>query len=159
MRLMTLVVSVTQIHTGSAENIIPDTAYINGTIRSFDKDVQQMVWTRLSEIVDGQAASYGVTATLRIDQGYPATVNDPDRVEFAAEIAREIAGEAPVITTRDREMGAEDFSFMLNERPEPISFWDRAKPRDCITPVLISTTRWHPSALRSLPVLSNGRNR
>ena len=112
-----LVVSVTQIHTGSAENIIPDAAYINGTIRSFDRGVQQMVWTRLRAIVDGQAASYGVTAQLRIDEGYPATVNDADRMAFAADVARDVAGEAPVVTDRPREMGAEDFSFMLNERP------------------------------------------
>ncbi|WP_306114760.1 MULTISPECIES: M20 aminoacylase family protein [unclassified Roseovarius] len=115
--LQDLVVSVTQIHTGSAENIIPDTAYINGTIRTFDGDVQQMVWTRLREIVEGQAASYGVSADLRIEQGYPATVNDPDRVAFAAGVARDVAGEAPVVTDRTREMGAEDFSFMLNKRP------------------------------------------
>ncbi len=112
-----LVVSVTQIHTGSAENIIPDTAYINGTIRTFDGRVQEMVWDRLREIVDGQALSYGVTAELRIDRGYPATVNDPERMEFAAGVARDVAGEAPVVTDRTREMGAEDFSFMLNERP------------------------------------------
>lgn len=115
--LQDLVVSVTQIHTGSAENIIPDTAYINGTIRTFDGQVQQMVWGRLREIVDGQAASYGVAAELRIEQGYPATVNDPDRVAFAAGVARDVAGEAPVVTDRMREMGAEDFSYMLNERP------------------------------------------
>ena len=112
-----LVVSVTQIHAGSAENIIPDTAYINGTIRSFDTAVQQMVWTRLRDIVDGQAASYGVSAELRIEEGYPATVNDAARVEFAAGVAREVAGEAPVVTDRTREMGAEDFSYMLNARP------------------------------------------
>lgn len=112
-----LVVSVTQIHTGTAENIIPDAAYINGTIRSFDPKVQQMVWRRLREIVDGQAASYGVQAELKIDEGYPATVNDPERVTFAADVARDVAGEAPVVTDRQREMGAEDFSFMLNERP------------------------------------------
>lgn len=112
-----LVVSVTQIHTGSAENIIPDTAYINGTIRSFEREVQQMVWTRLREIVEGQAASYGVSAKLRIEEGYPATINDAERVAFAARVAREVAGEAPVVTDRPREMGAEDFSYMLKARP------------------------------------------
>ncbi|MEO3413016.1 M20 aminoacylase family protein [Roseovarius sp. CAU 1744] len=112
-----LVVSVTQIHTGTVDNVIPDTAYINGTIRTFDPDVQQMVWTRLREIADGQAAAFGVSAELRIEEGYPATVNDAGRVAFAAEVAREVVGEGQVVTDRTREMGAEDFSYMLNERP------------------------------------------
>lgn len=112
-----LVVSVTQIHTGSAENIIPETAYINGTIRTFDAAVQQMVWTRLQEIVDGQAASFGLEAELRIERGYPATVNEAKCVEFAAEVASEVAGEANVKADRNREMGAEDFSYMLEKRP------------------------------------------
>lgn len=112
-----LVVSVTQIHTGSADNIIPETAYINGTIRSFDPGVRQMVWRRLKEIVAGQAASYGVAATLGIEEGYPATVNDPARAAFAADVAREVAGEGAVTADRPREMGAEDFAYMLNARP------------------------------------------
>lgn len=115
--LQDLVVSVTQIHSGSAENIIPEEAYVNGTIRTFDPEVQKMVWTRLEEIVAGQAASYGVEAELRIVRGYPATVNDAGKVAFAAKVAAEVAGEGAVSTQRSREMGAEDFSYMLNERP------------------------------------------
>ncbi|VAV87850.1 Amidohydrolase family protein [hydrothermal vent metagenome] len=112
-----LVVSVTQIHTGTAENIVPETAYINGTIRTFDVEVQQMVWTRLHEIVAGQAASFAVEAELRIDRGYPATVNEAECTEFAADVAREVAGEAHVEADRSREMGAEDFSYLLEKRP------------------------------------------
>ena len=112
-----LVVSVTQIHTGSAENIVPETAYLNGTIRTFEADVQRMVHQRLREIIAGQAASYGVEAGLRIDIGYPATVNTGRCVAFAAEVARDVAGSAPVETDRPREMGAEDFSYMLNSKP------------------------------------------
>ncbi len=112
-----LVVSVTQIHTGTVDNVIPDTAYLNGTVRTFDPAVQQMVMTRLEEIVQGQAASYGVTATLDYVVGYPATVNDADKTDFAAEVAREVAGADRVIANSGREMGAEDFSYMLQERP------------------------------------------
>lgn len=112
-----LVVSVTQIHTGSAENIIPETAYINGTIRTFDPEVQAMVHRRLAEIVEGQAASYGVEAKLHIEVGYPATVNHPDQTAFAAETAREVATGGKVIDDRRKEMGAEDFSYMLAARP------------------------------------------
>lgn len=112
-----LVVSVTQIHTGSAENIVPEEAYVGGTIRSFEPHVQKMVRQRMEEIVAGQAASFGVEAKLRIDEGYPATINDAGRLEFAAEVAREVAVEGQVRTDRSKEMGAEDFSYMLNERP------------------------------------------
>ncbi|MEO1705767.1 MAG: amidohydrolase, partial [Pseudomonadota bacterium] len=63
-----LVVSVTQIHTGTTDNVIPDTAYLNGTVRTFEADVQDMVEQRLSEIVAGHAAAYGVEATLRYER-------------------------------------------------------------------------------------------
>ena len=112
-----LVVSVTQIHTGTTDNVIPETAYINGTVRSFDKEVQAMVIRRMEQIVAGQAASYDVSATLEYEKGYPATVNTPEEAGFAAAVATEIAGADRVIADNGREMGAEDFSYMLEKRP------------------------------------------
>ncbi|MDK3073070.1 M20 aminoacylase family protein [Sedimentitalea sp. JM2-8] len=112
-----LVVSVTQIHTGTVDNVIPDTAYLNGTVRTFDPQVQAMVRRRMREIVAGQAASYGVEAVLDYETGYPATINDPDKTGFAAMIAGEVVGENRVVADAGREMGAEDFSYMLQERP------------------------------------------
>ncbi|NIZ12394.1 M20 aminoacylase family protein [Phaeobacter sp. HF9A] len=112
-----LVISVTQIHTGTVDNVIPETAYINGTIRTFNPQVQQMVMTRMAEIVEGCAMAYGVTAELDYDVGYPATINDAQKTEFAADVAREISGEANVEAEGAREMGAEDFAYMLEARP------------------------------------------
>ncbi len=112
-----LVVSVTQIHTGTVDNVIPDTAYLNGTIRTFDPAVQKMVMERMAQIVAGQAASYGVEATLDYEVGYPATINDAERAAFAVGVAGEVAGDAKVQGDSGREMGAEDFSYMLQERP------------------------------------------
>jgi amidohydrolase len=112
-----LVVSVTQIHTGTVDNVIPDTAYLNGTVRTFDPKVQKMVQERMAAIVAGQAASYGVTAELTYEVGYPATINDHDKAGFATEVAREVSGENRVIGDAGREMGAEDFAYMLQERP------------------------------------------
>jgi hippurate hydrolase len=112
-----LVISVTQIHAGSTDNVIPDTAYLNGTVRTFDPAVQQMVMARMQAITDGQAASYGVAARLDYQIGYPATVNDPDKVGFAVSVAAEIAGEGRVVANAGREMGAEDFAYMLAARP------------------------------------------
>lgn len=112
-----LVISVTQIHTGTVDNVIPDTAYINGTIRTFDPKVQTMVQQRMAAIVAGQAASYGVAATLDYEVGYPATINNAAKSQFAVEVAREVVGDARVSADASREMGAEDFSYMLNARP------------------------------------------
>ncbi|MCW1955019.1 MAG: M20 family metallopeptidase [Roseobacter sp.] len=117
-----LVVSVTQINTGTATNIIPDTARICGTVRSFDAHVRDMVEQRMGEIVAGQAASYGVSATLTYDRGYPATVNDAGRTAFAAEVAREIVGAALVDEEAKPMMAAEDFSYMLEQRPGTYAF-------------------------------------
>ncbi|MEL6620455.1 MAG: M20 aminoacylase family protein [Pseudomonadota bacterium] len=112
-----LVVSVTQIHTGTVNNVIPETAMINGTVRTFDAQVKAMVERRLGEIVAGTAAAYGVEAQLTYEHGYPATVNAPDQTAFAAGVAREVAGEAPVQDDIDKVAGAEDFAYMLQERP------------------------------------------
>ncbi len=112
-----LVVSVTQIHTGTVNNVIPDTAYLNGTVRTFDPAVQRMVKERMAQIVAGQAASYGVEATLEYQEGYPATINDADKAAFAADVARDVSGAERVEANAGREMGAEDFSYMLQARP------------------------------------------
>jgi hippurate hydrolase len=111
------VVSVTQIHAGSADNVIPDSGFINGTIRTFDKEVQAMIHQRLTEITTGTAAAYGLDAVLDIDIGYPATVNHETQTAFAADVARDIAGDVAVNADQGMEMGAEDFSYMLESRP------------------------------------------
>ena len=110
-----LVISVTQIKAGTADNIVPETAYLCATIRTFDPAVRAMVRKRLAEIVQGQAAAYDVAAELRYTDGYPATVNDPAKAAFAAEVARQVS--ATVEDNIGREMGAEDFSYMLEARP------------------------------------------
>jgi len=112
-----LVISTTQIHTGTTDNVIPEEVYINGTVRTFDKEVQAMVVRRMQAIVDGHAASYDLTAELDFEFGYPPTVNDAAKTDFAAEVAGEVAGEAGVQTDFPPVMGAEDFSYMLEVRP------------------------------------------
>jgi hippurate hydrolase len=112
-----LVISVTQIHAGSADNIVPGTAYLMGTVRSFDSAVQDLVERRMGEIVTGTAAAYGVEAVLRYERFYPATVNDADETAFAAGVARGLVGTDQVRADAPRNMGAEDFSYMLQARP------------------------------------------
>ena len=112
-----LVISVTQIHTGSADNIIPEEVYICGTVRSFKQDVQDMVIARMGEIVEGQAASFGISARLDYQKGYPATVNHAEQTEFAARVARAVVGDAAVNANSLPTMGSEDFAYMLEARP------------------------------------------
>jgi amidohydrolase len=111
------VISVTQIHAGTASNIIPETAWFCATIRSFSPDVRAQIKRRFTEIVAGHAAAFGVTADLDYDWGYPATVNDAEQADFAAAVAAEVVGEGAVNARSQREMGAEDFSYMLQARP------------------------------------------
>lgn len=112
-----LVVSVTQIHSGTASNIIPEEAWFCATIRSFSPQVRDMAERRFRDIVNGHAAAYDVSAEIAYERGYPPTVNHPAETEFAAEVAREISGVEMVDARADREMGAEDFSYMLEARP------------------------------------------
>ena len=111
------VVSVTEIHSGTASNIIPGTARMTATIRSFDPEVRKLLKRRFHEIVEGVAAAHAVTAEIDYDWGYPATVNDATKTVFAVEVAQEVAGAAGVDEHGGREMGAEDFSYLLEKRP------------------------------------------
>ena len=129
-----LVISITQIHCGTANNVIPAQAVFSGTIRTFDTEVRAMVFRRIREVVDGHAQAYDVEAELAFDEGYPATVNDPASVDFAAAVASEIVGEDKVTTDGIREMGAEDFSYMLEARPGAYLFLGQGDTAYCHHP-------------------------
>jgi hippurate hydrolase len=111
-----LVISVTQIHTGSVDNVIPDTAYMNGTVRSFTPEVRDLAERRLREIVAGQAASYGCEAEMVYNRGYPATYNSAEGVVTATKAARDVSGDEAVVDDFEPVMGSEDFSYMLQKR-------------------------------------------
>jgi len=109
-----LVLSVTQIHTGSADNIIPETGWFCATVRTYDKAVQDMVEARCHEIVTGVAAAMGVSAEIDFERGYPATVNHEAETAFAMGVAQDVGAG---IVECEPDMGAEDFSYMLERRP------------------------------------------
>jgi hippurate hydrolase len=111
------VISVTQIHAGTASNIIPEEVMFCATIRCFKPDVRALLKKRFHEIVEGTAAAFGVTARIDYDWGYPPTINHPDEAAFATSVAEEISGAAAVDGNANREMGSEDFSYMLEARP------------------------------------------
>ena len=112
-----VVVTVTQFHGGDTYNVIPEKVVLRGTVRTLDAGVQQQAEAAIRRIVEGVAASAGVTAEVDYMTGYPPTVNDEAESEFAAAIAAGIVGADNVVRNANPKMGAEDFSFMLNERP------------------------------------------
>jgi amidohydrolase len=111
------VVSITQFHAGTADNVVPQTAQLRGTARTLSPAIRDLIEERLTQIVEGTAKLFGGTAKLTYRRDYPVTVNNPERAAFAATVAQEVAGMTNVNTNAEATMGAEDFSFMLNERP------------------------------------------
>jgi hippurate hydrolase len=112
-----LVLSVTQFHAGHAFNVVPDDMVLRGTCRVFDPAVQKSLPERIGKIMDGVCATFGARAELNYMTGYPATINDPQQAGIAAEVAERLAGADRVDRAPDPMMGAEDFSYMLNQRP------------------------------------------
>ncbi|MCB2135532.1 MAG: amidohydrolase [Rhodobacteraceae bacterium] len=115
--LLEVVLSITEIHIGSASNVIAETGWFGGTVRTFSPEVRTLAEKRVGEIVQGLALAHGVTARVEYERGYPATINHPRETAFAAGIAREISGDAAVNDAGGREMGVEDFSYILEKCP------------------------------------------
>ena len=115
--LKSAVVSITMVQAGNTDNVIPQTVRLRGTARSLAEDVRTLLEERLHAIVEHTAAAFGAKATLKYRRNYPVLVNHERQTEFAASVAKDIAGEGRVDTELPPMMGAEDFSFMLNERP------------------------------------------
>ena len=120
--LDSIVVSVTQFHAGSANNIIPQTARITGTIRALRAETRALAKQRFHEIVEGTARVHRATAKIDFEDGYPVTVNHAHETMLALAAAREIAGHDRVLPDLPPVMGAEDFSYMLEARPGAIIF-------------------------------------
>ena len=111
------VVSVTQIHAGEATNVIPDDAVLRGTLRSFKPEVQELVERSIERICAGIASTYGAQISVRYDQRYPPTVNSVAEAELCHRAARHVLGEGRVRKNELPSMVAEDFAYMLQEKP------------------------------------------
>jgi len=116
------VVSVTKMQAGRASNVIPRNATLGGTARTLSEEARGMVERRLRELAEGIAASFGGRATVRWSAGYPATINADRQTAFAAEIAKQVAGDAMVVTDIEPTMGGEDFAYLLQARPGAFMF-------------------------------------
>jgi len=120
--LESAVVSVTMFNAGSADNIIPQTAELRGTVRTLKSDVRDLVEARLKTVVGSTAAAHGVKATLSYHRDYPVTENDEFEAAFASDVAAKVVGDANVDRNGVPTMGGEDFSFMLNTVPGAFIF-------------------------------------
>ncbi len=115
--LESLVVSVCTVKAGDTYNVIPQTATLLGTVRTLSPVVRDLAEKRIRAIVENTCATFGATADIQYNRGYPVTVNDAEKVDFVASVAKSVAGESAVATNYPPEMGAEDFSYMLEKRP------------------------------------------
>ena len=111
-----VVVSVTQLRAGSAFNIIPETAWMNGTIRLFDPGLWARIPGMFSRVVEGVAQAHGCTAEILFERGNQPTVNDPAMCAFPRAAAADVVG-AGNVRSDVRTMGGEDFSAFLARVP------------------------------------------
>lgn len=127
------VLSITSFHTESNTfNVIPQTAYIRGTVRCFDSHTRDLMEHRLNEIVELTARTYGAKANVKYERGYPPTINHPEQTQFAIEAA--LAVGTRVNSDTDPVMPAEDFSYMLEARPGAYIFLGNGDTAMCHHP-------------------------
>ena len=111
------VLSITQFHAGDASNIIPDSAWIGGTVRTFTHEVLDLIESRLHQIASATAQAFDCSAEVTFSRNYPPTINHEKETAFAVDVMKELVGEHHVNSRIDPTMGAEDFAFMLQEKP------------------------------------------
>jgi len=116
------VITVTQIHTGTTSNVIPETAMINGTIRAVSERTRSLLHDGLRRVSEGIAAAHGMEVEVDLHIGYDVTVNNEDKASFAADVATAVSGDRNVRIMDHPVMGAEDFSYVLNRVPGAMMF-------------------------------------
>lgn len=109
--------SITQIHAGSATNIIPNEATLVGTVRTFADEVLDLIEARMRAIAEHTANAFDAQVDFRFNRNYPTLVNHAKETAFAIEIMQSIVGADKVKSAVEPTMGAEDFAFMLQEKP------------------------------------------
>ncbi|RTZ44752.1 amidohydrolase [Candidimonas sp. SYP-B2681] len=111
------VLSVTQIHTGSADNVIPNDAILRGTVRTFTDKNLDLIENRMAEITEHTSRALNCTSEFTFHRKYPPTVNHAREAELCARVLTQIVGAEKVDQSVPPSMGAEDFAFMLKEVP------------------------------------------
>ncbi|WP_412065469.1 M20 aminoacylase family protein [Rhizobium sp. SYY.PMSO] len=112
----TAVVTVGSIHAGEASNVIPESARMALSVRSFDPKIRELLETRIRKLTHAVAEGYGASADIDYIHGYPVVVNSQEETEFARMVAEELVG-ADKVSTCNLIPGSEDFSYFLEHRP------------------------------------------
>lgn len=111
------VLSITQIHAGSATNVIPDNASLIGTVRTFDLKVLDLIESRMRAIAEHTAEAFDAKVEFRFHRNYPPLINHAKETAFAVEVLQSIVGTEKVNAQVEPTMGAEDFAYMLQGKP------------------------------------------
>ncbi|UGY04075.1 M20 aminoacylase family protein [Bradyrhizobium quebecense] len=120
--LQAAVLSITQIHSGSAYNVIPGEAWMCGTVRCFSDEIRELIRKRMREIAAGFAAAYDAEISVEIRDGFSVLVNQEEQSRVVEEVARTVVDPAKVITRSTPKMGSEDFADMMQAIPGAY-FW------------------------------------
>ena len=110
------VISVTMIHAGEATNVVPDYCELQGTVRTFTMEVLDLIESRMRKIAEHVSAAHDAQVEFEFHRNYPPTTNHHKEAEFAREVLASVVG-AENVKLQEQTMGAEDFSYMLQERP------------------------------------------
>lgn len=111
------VLTIGSVHAGEARNVIPETAVLRATVRTFSEATRAKVREGVLRTVRGIADAHGVTADVDYQDGYPVTVNDPAETAFATAVAADLLGPGRSLTAPRPISGSEDFSLVLQEVP------------------------------------------
>ena len=113
------VLSICSMQAGNpaAMSVVPGSAMLVGTVRTFKPEVQNLVERRLHEMCPAIAQAFGATATVKYERIYPATINSPAEFSLAADVAEQLVGVHNLVRDLEPSMGSEDFSFMLKVKP------------------------------------------
>jgi amidohydrolase len=120
--LESAVVSICVFQAGHADNVIPQTALLQGTARSFKAEVRDKLEEQVKKITVHIAESFGAKAEVIFERGYPVVVNETHATEFAAKVAQTVAPSGKVNTQVAPVMGAEDFAYYLEQKPGAFIF-------------------------------------
>jgi amidohydrolase len=115
------VISVTMIHAGHASNVIADSCELQGTVRTFQPEVLDLIEARMKVCADHTCAAFGASCDFEFERNYPATINSAPEVDFARRVMASVVGEANVLR-QEPTMGAEDFAYMLQAKPGAYAF-------------------------------------
>ena len=111
------VVTIGTLHAGTVRNVIPESATMSLSVRSFSNEVRDRLQQRITELVNAHVQGYGGSVELEYIRGYPVLVNSPAETEFARKVAEDLVGPERTIFPFGTVTGSEDFAYFLEHRP------------------------------------------